>query len=81
MMSLIAVIVLVIHLAVYGTARQADESTSAHLWQILIAGQVPFVAFFIIKCLRQAPRAAFPILMAQVAAALIAVAPVYFCKW
>ncbi len=34
-----------------GLVREPDEGTIAHLWQLLMAGQMPFLAFFAIKWL------------------------------
>lgn len=42
-MSLFAVAVVVTHIVLFGTARQPDESAAAHLWQLLMAGQLPVV--------------------------------------
>jgi hypothetical protein len=39
----------------HGTAPQADEGAAAHVWQ-LMAGQIPFVMFFTIRWVQQAPR-------------------------
>jgi hypothetical protein len=80
-MSLTAIAVIGIHIAISGTAPQADEGTAAHLWQLLMAAQVPIIAFFVIRRLPQAPRAALPVLAAQFVTALAALAPVYFLKW
>jgi hypothetical protein len=77
-MSLAALTVVLIHVAVYGTAREADEGAAAHLWQLLMAAQVPVVAFFAIRWLPQTPRRALPILALQAVAALAALAPVFF---
>jgi hypothetical protein len=76
-MSLVAVTVLVGHIVLFGTAREADEGATAHIWQLLMAGQFPVVAFFALKWLPRAPRQALPVLALQVAAALVALAPVY----
>ena len=76
-MSFAALTTLLVHLALFGTARQTDEETAAHLWQLLMAGQVPIVAFFAIRWLPQTPRQALPILALQVGAALAAMAPVF----
>jgi hypothetical protein len=76
-MSLVALTVLLGHIALFGTAREADEGATAHVWQLLMAGQFPVVAFFAIKWLPRAPRQALPVLALQVAAALVALAPVY----
>ena len=80
-MSLIAVAVVLIHIALFGTARQPDEGTAAHLWQLLMAGQVPMVAFFAIRWLAHTPRHAFSLLALQAGAAVAALAPVYFLHW
>ena len=50
-MSLGALATVLIYAAMFGTARQADEGTAAHLWQLLMAGQLPVVAFFAFKWL------------------------------
>src|SRR5665213_3280054 len=77
-MSVAALAVVLGHVAVYGAAREADEGTAAHLWQILMVGQLPLVAFFAFKWLPQAPRFALSVLVLQAGAVLAAVAPVYF---
>jgi hypothetical protein len=80
-MSIIAVATVLVHVVFYGTARQPDEGAAAHLWQLLMAAQVPIVAFFVIRWVPQAPRSALPILAAQAAAAVAALAPVYLLNW
>jgi len=77
-MSLAALAVVLAHVALFGAAREADEGTAAHIWQLLMAAQVPIVAFFAIKWLPQAPKCALPVLALQAGAALAALAPVYF---
>ena len=80
-MSLFAVAVVMTHIALFGTARQPDEGAAAHLWQLLMAGQLPIVAFFGIRWLPQAPRDALLALALQATAAVAALAPVYFLHW
>lgn len=77
-MSLAALVVVLGHVAIFGVAHEPDEGTAAHLWQILIAGQLPVVAFFAIKWLPRAPRIAVRVLGVQAVAFLAALAPVYF---
>jgi hypothetical protein len=76
--SLAAFVLVTAHIAIYGVARQPDEGTAAHLWQLLMGAQVPVVGFFLAKWLPRAPRPALRILVLQVAAAVAALAPVYF---
>jgi hypothetical protein len=47
-MSLAALAVVLGHVAMFGAAREADEGSAAHIWQILMAGQIPIMAFFAI---------------------------------
>ena len=76
-MSLLALAIVLFHIAMYGTAREPDEGTAAHLWQLLMAGQIPIIAFFAIRWLPQAPRSALPVLALQAAAGLAAAAPIF----
>lgn len=77
-MSLIALMLVIGHIAVFGAAREADEGTTAHLWQILMAGQIPVLAFFAIKWLPRAPRQTLYVLALQAGAALASAAPVFY---
>ena len=79
-MSLTALSVVLGHIAIYGVAREADEGAAAHIWQILMAGQLPILAFFAIKWLPRAPRQALSVLLLQAVAALASMAPVFFLK-
>lgn len=76
-MSLAALVTLLIALAMDGVVRETDEGSAAHIWQLLMGGQIPIVAYFAIKWLPQAPRQALYVLALQVGLALAALAPVY----
>jgi len=77
-MSVTALAIVLIHIVRFGTAREADEGTSAHLWQILMAGQVPIIAFFAIRWLPRNPKPALLILAIQAVAGIAALGPVYY---
>ena len=77
-MSLTALTLVLVHIARFGAARETDEGTTAHLWQILMAGQMPILAFFAIKWLPRAPRQTLYVLALQAGAALASMAPVFF---
>jgi hypothetical protein len=79
-MSLIALATVLIHIALFGTAREADEGTAAHIWQLLMGVQVPIILFFAIKWIPEAPKQATYVLALQVAAALAALAPVFILQ-
>ena len=76
-MSACALAVVVAHLVFVGTAREADEGAAAHLFQLLMAAQVPIVAYFGLRWLPTEPRETLQILALQASAALAALAPVY----
>ena len=76
-MSGAALATVCIHVARFGVTREVDEGTAAHIWQLLMAAQLPVIAHFAIKWLPQAPRAALAVLVLQGAAALAALAPVF----
>ena len=77
LMSLGALAVVLGSLALYGVRREADEGAAAHVWQLLMAGQLPIILYFAIRWLPEAPRPALLKLALQLVAALAALAPVY----
>jgi len=60
-----------------GLVREPDEGAIAHTWQLLMAGQLPVLAFFAIKWLPRAPRPTLYVLALQAGAALASMAPVF----
>ena len=76
-MSLAALATVALHVARFGTAREPDEGAAAHIWQLLMAAQLPVIAFFAIKWLPQAPKEALIVLALQFVAAVAALAPVF----
>ena len=81
LMSLIAVGLIVAHIATHGIAPQPDEGTAAHLWQLVMAAQVPIIGYFFVRWVPVAPRLALPVFAIQLAAALLAIAPVFLLRW
>jgi DNA-binding CsgD family transcriptional regulator len=80
-MSFGAFATVIIYVAIFGTARQTDEGTAAHIWQMLMAGQIPIIMFFAIKWLPRTPKEALLVLVLQGSAVLMALAPVYLLKF
>lgn len=58
--------------------RESDEGAMAHIWQLLIGGQLPILAYFVFRWLPRAPRQTLYVLALQIGAVLAAMAPVYF---
>jgi len=79
-MSLAALALVLGHTAIYGTAREADEGAAAHLWQLLMAGQLPVIAFFAITALPRRPGPTAAVLALQALALLAAATPVFLLR-
>jgi hypothetical protein len=77
-MSIAALLIVLGRIAMFGTAREADEGTTAHLWQLLMVAQLPVVLLFAIKWLPLETRPALLVLALQASAGLAALALVYF---
>lgn len=80
-MSLSALALVIGYLVIFGSAHQEDEGTGAHLFQFFMAGQVPIIAFFVIRYLPKTPKQTLKVLALQFIAALSAFAPVFFLQW
>ena len=76
-MSALALVVVLGHIGIYGAARETEEGTAAHIWQLMMTIQIPIVAYFAIRWLPDDSKQAVRVLMLQVGAALAALAPVY----
>ena len=50
-MALAALVVVLGHAAIFGVVHEADEGAAAHSWQILMAGQLPILAYSMFKWL------------------------------
>ena len=77
-MSVAALALVLSHVAIFGVIHETDEGTAAHLWQLLMAGQLPVVGYFALKWFRQAPGQTLCVLLLQIVAALAACVPVYW---
>jgi hypothetical protein len=81
-MSLCALVLVAIQLGTHGVELARDEGAVAHLWQLLMAAQLPVIAFFAFRWLRRrAPWQAVTVLVAQAVAAAAAAVPVYMLGW
>ena len=77
-MSLAALGLVLAHAAIYGVRRETDEGTAAHVFQLLMAGQLPIVAWFAIRHFAARPRCTLLVLLLQAIVALAAIAAVFF---
>ena len=80
-MSIAALSIVLSYAVIFGVARQADEGTAAHMWQLLMAGQLPFISFFLFKWFRTQPKQASVVFALQIGAALAAMFPVWWFHW
>jgi hypothetical protein len=77
-MSVGALATVAVHVAMFGAAPEVDEGAAAHVWQLLIIGQLPVVMYFALKWIPRAPRRAMGVISLQTAAILMALTPVYW---
>ena len=83
-MSLTALALVLGRVALVGTGPEVvvngrpDEGAVAHIWQLLMAGQLPVLLFFAVTWLRRAPRQTLGVLALQAGAVLAALAPVFY---
>ena len=61
-LSLAALTLVLGHAAVFGIVHEADEGAAAHIWQILMAVQLPILAYFIFRWLPSRPRESLQVL-------------------
>jgi hypothetical protein len=78
LMSVAALTLLLGGIAAGVVVCEDDEGAIAHIWQLLMVGQLPLLAYFVIRWLPRVPRQALYVLALQIGAALAAMAPVYF---
>lgn len=79
-MSLIALSLVFGHVWAYGVGREADEGTAAHLFQLLLVGQLPIVGYFALKWLPRAPGRAFGVLVLQACVGLAALGALFWME-
>ncbi len=80
-LSLCALMLVDMQVMNHGIAPQRDEGAAAHLWQLLMAVQLPIIAFFAFRWLPRAPWPAATVLVVQALAAASAVVPVLLLGW
>jgi hypothetical protein len=77
-MSIGALGVVTVAFAISGTQRQPDEGTAAHLWQLLMAGQLPFLAWFALNWVRRDAKAGLSVLALQLVLFAAALFPIWY---
>ena len=77
MMSLAALSVVLVAIAIGAAKPQPDENAGAHIWQLLMAGQLPLLGWFALRWLTRDFRAALPIFGLQMVAFGAALLPVW----
>ncbi|HMM65662.1 MAG TPA: hypothetical protein PKC03_01865 [Dokdonella sp.] len=78
LMSLAALALVVGHALVYGIVHETDEGSTAHLFQILMAAQLPLIGWFALRSMRRHRSGTLCVLAIQLLAAVAAVLPVHW---
>ena len=77
-MSVVALTLALLHVGANRSTMEMDEGAAAHTWQLLMAAQLPILAFFALRWLPRAPRQTVKMLGLQAGAAVANLAVVYF---
>ncbi len=76
-MSIAALGVVLVAIAIGAAKPQPDENAGAHIWQLLMAGQLPILGWFALRWLSRDFRAGLPVAALQIAAFIAALVPVW----
>lgn len=79
-MSLLALAMIPVYVAMFGIVESADEGAAARLFQFLLVAQLPIVLWFELKWLPRAPGQALVVLAIQAAAALTPLALITYLE-
>jgi uncharacterized membrane-anchored protein len=79
-MSLMALAIVLFHIAKSGHLHEADEGTAAHLFQLLMVCQLPLIAWFAVAWLPRELKAALQVLALQAAAGFSAFAALFYLE-
>ncbi|OGK64505.1 hypothetical protein A2313_04835 [Candidatus Roizmanbacteria bacterium RIFOXYB2_FULL_41_10] len=80
-MSAMALLLVVSYVALFGVQKSTgDESTIARIFQLLLAGQVPIVGYFIIKWFPKHQKQVLQIVVIQILAAIVPFLTVLFLE-
>lgn len=81
LMSLTALVLVAAQISIHGLSPEPDEGALAHLYQLLVVGQIPVIAFFGVRWFRLAPSQGWRVVAAQGLALAAALLPVYVLGW
>ena len=78
LMSLAGIAMVFIHWAVVGIVPESDEGTLAHIFQVLMAAQIPVAVFFLLRWVDEKPKQTIQVIVLQAVAWLTAIISVLF---
>ena len=80
-MSATALLLVIGYAAVFGIQKsQRDEGAAARIFQLLLAGQIPIMAYFVFKWLPKKPKQSAKIIVLQMMGILLAFGLIFFLE-
>ena len=79
-MSFSAFALVISYVGMFGVTKQQDEGTAAHIFQLLLAGQIPIIIIFAIKWFPKRQKQLLQVLVMQFIALLLALGTVFFLE-
>lgn len=80
LMSLTALLIAIVYIITTGGQPQADEGAAAHIFQLMVVGQVPIIGFFLLRWIRASPMACLGVVSCQILALVAALLPVWIYR-
>ena len=77
-MSMLALGLVIAQISLYGIAPKHDEGAAAHIFQLLIAAQLPVILLFAMRSAPKEPKGSITVIGLQMFSALMALTPVWY---
>ena len=79
-MSFVALAMIVIYVAMFGIVQNEDEGAPAHIFQLIMLGQLPIAGYFAFKWLPKQPRQSLIVLALQAVAWIIPIVTIMYLE-
>jgi hypothetical protein len=77
-MSLAALAMIVVYVALFGVTHSQDEGAPAHIFQLIMLAQLPIAGYFAVKWLPKQPKQSLMVLALQAVAWIIPIATIIY---
>lgn len=79
-MSFAALVMILVYVTMFGIVQNEDEGAPAHIFQLIMAAQLPIAGYFALKWLPRRPAQTLLVLALQAAAWIIPIATIMYLE-